>query len=473
MLAYPSIYQSATESDRLPSRMTNSTANVIRSRRTPPTRGWVVLGGIVVVAASIPLSMSLQNNSFVFPDFGKLFSGSQQQSQPVTETSSTKAQLIKVQLPGSNNDQAAYVEALDQASRKLAAQIAKAPADPALQNQLGMIYLTLGDSKSAEQCFSNAISLSRSEIEKFKTTVEKLKVAHKMKDASNAVLAASKMTVELSAAHSNLARIYDLRGDRQAVITELEELNKDGMLFSGFAANGNEVLKTSKDGISPETAQQMSQAEALFRASQMPAALAAFHGIAQNNPNIAFVQDRIGLISVMTGDVTTGIEAWEKAAKLNPSSASIESNLGLAYHQIGDDAQAEKAFQKALAIDPAMEEAALSLSDILSKNGRIADATTVMKASAANSPKSARAQNNLGTFLSMSGNYADSITAFHKAIRIDPMMASAHYGLGVALMRTHKYMPAIKELKQAITINPNLHEAQIKIEEAHRLAMGR
>ncbi|MBX9567422.1 MAG: tetratricopeptide repeat protein [Candidatus Obscuribacterales bacterium] len=450
--------------------MTNST-NVIRTRRTPPTRGWIVLGGIVVVAATIPISMSLQSNTFVFPDFGKVFSGAP--SQPTSiGTSSTKAQLIQVQMPGSKNDQAAYVEALDQASRKLAAQIAKSPADPALQNQLGMIYLTLGDSKSAEQCFTTAISLSRSEIEKFKSNVEKLKDAHKMRDASNAVLAASKMTVELSAAHSNLARVYDLRGDRQAVITELEELNKDGMLFTGFAANGNEVLKTSKDGVSPETAQAMAQAEALFRSSQLPAALAAFHGIAQKNANIAFVQDRIGLISVMTGDVSSGIEAWEQAAKLNPTSASIESNLGLAYHQMGMDGDAERAFRKALAIDPAMEEAALSLSDLLSKNGRIADATAVMKASAAHSPKSARAQNNLGTFLSMSGNFADSITAFHKAIRIDPSMASAHYGLGVALMRTHKYMPAIRELKQALVLNPKLAEAQLKIEEAHRLAMG-
>ena len=459
--------------------MTNSTAQLIRPKRVP-ARAWVILGGIVIIAATIPLCTlsNQQNSNFTFlPDLTKSFSFGGQAKSDNTPRGLVmpKAQLIQVKLPGKNtSDQAMYVEALDQATRKLTAQIAKTPTDPGLQNQLGIIYLNLGDSRSAEQCFGTAVNLSRTEISHFQSDIQKLKDTGKIREAASTVLAASKSSVELSAAHSNLARVYDQKGDRNAVISELEQMNKDGMLFTGIAAGGGEgALKArNSDGISLDHSQQIAQAESLFRSSQLPQALAQFHAIAEKNPKIAFVQDRIGLISVMTGDVSSGIEAWEAAAKLNPSSAAIESNLGLAYHQMGMDSEAEKSFRRALALDPAMEEAALSLSDLLSKNGRLNDATAVMKMSAAASPRSARAHNNLGTFLSLSGKYSEAISAFHKAIRIDPAMASAHYGIGVALMKTHKYVPAIRELKQAIVLNPKLEEAQIKIEEAHRLAVS-
>ncbi|MBX9690420.1 MAG: tetratricopeptide repeat protein, partial [Candidatus Obscuribacterales bacterium] len=414
--------------------MTNSTATVIRQRRPQPAKAWFVIGGLLLVAATIPLSI-MNQDKFSLPDFGAMF-----QSNTAEKKVTAEAPIAgKAVFRSSGNDSAAYVQVLDGAARSLSAEINKSPSDPSLQNRLGLIYLTLGDLKSAEQCFMNAVSLSRGSISGYANQVERLRKEGNMAGASKIVLEASKVSVELSAAHSNLARVYEQRGDRQAVIAELDQINKDGLIFNGFAGQGGKLK--SKDGmLSTQEAQQLAQAEALFKSSQLPAALVEYNKLAQANPKLAFAFDRIGLISVMTGDLSGGVSAWEKAAKLNPGSATIRSNLGLAYHQMGMEKESEDAFRKALVIDPSMEEAALNLGELLSARGDLASAISVLKNSVKHNPGSARAQNNLGTYLSLSGNYPDAISAFHQAIKIDAAMASAHYGMGVALMKTHKYM---------------------------------
>lgn len=445
--------------------MANS-SNVIRTRRLQPVRGWLLLGFFILVA-SIPLSM-LKPSSIDFSAVSKFFESKEQKKSP---SLSQKAKISSppAVLKSVGSDSAAYVEALDRAARKLVVEINKSPSDPALQNRLGLIYLTLGDSKSAEQCFLNAVNLSRSNIDGCAAEVEKLKRAGKMSDASAVVLEASKLSVELSAAHSNLARIYDQVGDRHAVIAQLDQITKDGLLLSGFSASGGK-LKSKDVMLSNADSEKLAIAESLFKRNQLPAALAAYRELATANPKMAFIFDRIGLISVMTGDISGGMESWEKAAKLNPASAAIRSNLALAYHQLGRDREAEQSFRKALSLDPKMEESSLNLSELLSTKGNFNAAVAVLQESLKHCPHSARVANNLGTLLVLNGKYPDAINAFRQAIRNDPNMASAHYGLGVALLKTHKYLPAIREFKLSLALNPGMHEAQAKIEEAQRLS---
>lgn len=443
--------------------MTNSRTKVIRPRRIHPARVWVTIG-ILLVLLIIPISLVIKSLNFNFVDMTRMFQPAVKKvamATPAPEAASnTKTRISNPQ---------SYVEALNRTARALSIEINKSPSDPAPQNRLGLIYLTLGDAKSAEQCFINAVNLSRGSISSCAIELEKLKQAGKMADISNVVLEASRISVELSAAHSNLVRVYGQRGDKEAVSSQLEQITRDGLLLSGFSAPDNRT-NSKGSNLRAQDAQLLGQAEALFKANQLPAALEDYRKLCESNPKQAFVFDRIGLISVMTGDVSAGIESWEKAAKLDPDSAAIRSNLGLAYHQMGMDKESEQSFRTALALDPSMEEAALNLGEILSARGELVAATKVMQESFRHCPGSARAANNLGTLLSLSGNYAEAMSAFQKAIHIEPGMASAHYGMGVALLKTHKYMLAIRELKIALTLNPAMQDAQAKIEEAHRLA---
>ncbi len=424
----------------------------------------------MLLLATVPLSIVNKSQGLNFPDIQNLFSA--EKKAAVKPVQAKKQTVFK----GLRNNSLAYVQALDQAIAKLQSQISKSPSDPALQNQLGMIYLSLADSESAEHCFINAVSLSRSNLTACAANVEKLKTQGRMEDASAVVLEASRSSIELSAAHSNLARVYDERGDRKKVIAQLDQISKDGRIFNGFAANassgklqvgGKEQMLSNKD------AQVLAQAESLFKTNQLGPALLQYRKLSESNPKLAFVYDRIGLISVMTGDLGSGVEAWQKAAKLDPQNAAIANNLGLAYHQMGEDSSSESAYRWALKLDPSMEEACLNLGDMLSSRGDYAGACKVMMAGIAKNPDSARIANNLGSFLSLQHKYHEAIPAFRKAIHNDSNLASAHYGLGVALLKTHKYANAIPELKMALLLNPRMMDAQSKIEEAHRLAGSR
>ncbi len=443
--------------------MTNS-SNVMRNRRAAPPKALFAIGALLIVAVTVPIAAQ-HMGAVQFPDLSKLVP-----TKNVDTQKDASAEKVKTSFAVASNGTATYVQALDHAAAQLSSEIQHRPSDPSLQNRLGLIYLTLGDSKAAEQCFQNAVTLSRGAISAYATNVEKFKGQGKMSDASKQVLEASQASIELAAAHSNLARVYDQRGDRKAVIAELDQINKDGALFSsGFGTGTNNGKLSSNDGnLSARDTQMLAQAESMFKANQLGPALETYRRLAEANPRLAFVQDRIGLISVMTGDVNSGIEAWEKAAKLNPGSATIQGNLGLAYHQLGMDKESESSFRKALVLNPSLEEAALNLGELLSAKGDFKGAVAVMSDATKHCPNSARAANNLGTMLSMSGNYSDAISSFHRAIRLDPGMSSAHYGMGMALMKMHKYAAAIPELKIALALNGKLIDAQNKIEEAQK-----
>lgn len=445
-----------------------SSQSVIHPRRSPISRGALALAAAVAVCAAIPVWL-WQSGLFGTWEIDKLFSpASKTPTRGKSITPRTETQPRAVKSPPVS-DSVAWVNALDKASKDLSAQIERSPRDPSLQNRQGLIYLSLGDLAGSEQCFTNAVNLCRTGLSECTSRMERQRSAGRIQDASRELLIASQLTVELSAAHSHLARIYEQKGDRQRVLSELEQLNRDSAFFSGFALGGGK-LQTSDGRLSPSEAQCLARAETLLRSNQVPAAVAEFRRLAVMNPKLAVPHERLGIISAMANDLPTAVEEWETAAKIDPRSASVQNNLGLAYHQMDMTDAARKAFERAIEIEPASEEAALNLSNLLSAQGDSDGATRVLQVATERMPASARAHNNLGSLQSLSGNYQDAIGSYHKALSIDPNMASAHYGMGVALIKTRCYLPAIKQLKQALLINPKMQEAQSRIEEAYRLA---
>lgn len=449
--------------------MTNSSAMPVK--RNSALRA-TIFGGFVIVAVTLPASFLYQSGAFsgISEYFQKAFAGKSEQSteKKTTPLASLKSKLSKVADHG-----AAQVGAFDLAAGSLSKEISKSPHDPALQNQLGLVYFALGDLSSAEICFKTAVNLCKGSLAGYEAEFKRLGKSGQSSGfaAQKIVLESCKLSSELSAAHSNLARVYDKQGKREAVVRQLGELNKDGLLLSGLAsAGGTSKGKQKENALSGLLAQRLARAEALFKTNRLQPALEEYRQLAEAAPKQAFVFDRIGLISVMIGDLNSAVDAWEKAAAIDKDSAGIAGNLGLAYHQLGLDKESEKWYRRALALDAKAEESALNLAALLSGRGQMAESISLLQRAANDNPKSARIANNLGTYLLLSGKNDDALSAFHRALRLDQHMASAHYGMGLGLMKTHKYVPAIKELRLAQSLNPSLHEAQIKIEEAMKLS---
>jgi Flp pilus assembly protein TadD len=362
---------------------------------------------------------------------------------------------------------AEQVKMLEAAAEQLNSDIEKSPCDPGLQNQLGLVCISLGDIDRARERFQKAISLSRLGITALSDKITALRTEGKTKEASVPLLEASKLNVQLSAAHSNLARLYENRGEHDKVIAELDLLNKEGVLFD------NSVLPAGPDAsrqamLNPSVARDLARAEALLQARQLPQAADEYKRVLAEDPSVAMAHHRLGTIMIITNNAPLAVNELEVAAKLDPGSPEVLSDLGWAYQQTGMNLQAAKAYERALALEPRQTDAAINLSNIYSSCGRVHDAIVVLSQAVQTNQDCAKAHNNLGTLFSLDGKWGPALFEFQKAITLEPNMASAHYGLGTVLMQNKSYMQAVQEFKQALALQPNLAQAQMKIDEACR-----
>lgn len=368
---------------------------------------------------------------------------------------------------GNHSSPAEQVKMLDAAAQQLTLQMQDSPSDPSLHNKLGLVYLSLGDVDRACEHFQKSVSLARLSLTSLSDRIATLKAEGRTKDASDVILDASQLNVQLSAAHSNLARVYEKRGEHDKVVAELDMLNREGVLFDNTVSQAQPAARTI---LNPQSARDLARAEAMFQSGRTQEAAVEYKRMIAQDPNIAMAHHRLGTILAMSNNSALAVDELEMAAKLDSGSPEIQYDLGLAYQTIGLSGQAMKAFEHALALDPRASEAAVSLSNLYASQGRIEPAITVLTQALQNNPNSAKAHNNLGTLLSLDGKNAPAMYEFQRAIALAPTMSSAHYGLGSVLLQTKSYMPAVHEFKQALALNPNFPEAQNKIEEAHRKA---
>ncbi len=448
--------------------MTNSQATLTRPKRSH-TRAWLILSA-VAVAAAVPI-LPLRFLGVPGPDFPDV-------SQVVTTSKNWLSQMTsrmdvvedrereKTAPPvGSPADQ---VKMLEAAVGQLKQEVQLSPNDPGLQNRLGLVYLSLGDADQSCVYFQKAVSLSRSGIDAANVKISQFRTEGKTKEAGSALLDASKLNVELSAAHSNLARLYEKRGEHDKVISELDLLNKEGVLFNNARAEPQANNRTTM--LQPQIARDLARAEVLLQSRQLQQASDEYQRILSQDPTIAMAHHRLGTVWALSGNPTMAVEELEIAARQDPGSPEIENDLGLAYQMLGQQPQSIKAFERALALEPRLTEAAINLSNAYSAEGRTQDAAQVLSQAIASNPDNAKAHNNLGTLFSMESKWDAALYEFQKAVALSPGMPSAHYGLGSVLLQTKSYMPAVREFKQALALNPNFTEAQTKIEEAYRKA---
>jgi tetratricopeptide (TPR) repeat protein len=454
--------------------MTDSHASALRPKPIR-TRAWLIAFA-VSLAVAIPI-LPMRWLGIPGPDFwpdmrqvvenGKSWFNNVTSSHPRTE-GVIEANTLNTgrPVPDASVTAAEQVKILEGAARELNQRLSKAPTDPSLHNRLGVVYLSLGELDPACEQFTKAVSFSRTGIKMLRERMLAAKTAGATSEASQALLDASTLNVELSAAHSNLARVYERRGEHNKVMAELELLNREGTLFD----NTTTQQQVTAQVVRPEITEGLARAESFMQTRQWPRAAAEYRRVLNYDPNIAMAHHRMGTIMAMCNDAPAAVQEFEAAAKLNPNSAQIHSDLGLAYQMIGMMPNSLQSFEKALALDPSCVDAAVNLSNTYSSLGKLEDASKVLVTAARNNPNSAKIHNNLGTIMNMQGQVMPAQIEFQKAVQLAPNMSSAHYGLGVVMMQTKNYLPAVREFKTALALNPGLLDAQAKIEEAYRKA---
>lgn len=450
--------------------MTNSPATALPPRRIS-TRAWLILFAVVVAVAIpiLPLRF-LGVPGPDLPDVGQVVTTSKDWLSKVAanfdHSAADGAKRLVAASPGASA--ADQVKMLDAAAQRLTQEIEQSPSDPGLHNKLGLVYLSLGDVDMACEHFQKAVSLCRLGLNALSDKIASYRAESRTKEAAETLLEASQLNVQLSAAHSNLARVFEKRGEHDKVVAELDMLNREGVLFDNTMAQAQPGVANNL--LNQESARDLARAEALMQAGKLQLAGNIYRLILSRDPNIAMAHHRLGTILALNNNAASAVDELEMAAKLDPGSPEIQNDLGVAYKTLGLSAQAVKSFEKAMALDPRATEAAINLSDLYSGRGQLDNAISALVECIQNNPDSAKAHNNLGTLLSLQSKYGPALYEFQKAVALAPNMPSAHYGLGNVLLQTKSYIPAVHEFKQALALNPSFSEAQLKIEEAYRKA---
>lgn len=356
---------------------------------------------------------------------------------------------------------ATEVELLDQAAKQLTVEITHSPADPALYNRLGVIYAGLGELDAAEAQFCKAVDLGRQKLVNASTTLKSQLAHNQRQEASETLIEQSSLNVELAAAHSNLARIYEKLGEQDKVVAELNQLNQ----LSTVADQAVTQTKLTA-GMNAATARLFANAQTLMASGFLPESIKKYQQAAIVSPHLAIIHQQLGLAYLLIQNHSEAARELQKAASLDPRNADIHNNLGLAYQAEGQTGKARHEFETALKIKPKLATAALNLGNINSAGGHWSAAEAAYRRAIAADARSAVAHNNLAAIYSMQGRYGSTIAEFQKAIEIEPKMASAHYGLGLAYYNSGKYLAAIPEFRQAAALNPSLGDAQAKMDAA-------
>lgn len=362
------------------------------------------------------------------------------------------------------------IRALSAAIDQLNQQIGRFPDDPSLHNRIGILYAQLGEFTLAIEHFNRTVDLCHERITSISRANKEAKKGG-LSDESSA-LAGAQLNVDLSAAHSNLARIYEKLGRHNQVVSQLDQLSRDitfaGEFSASIAGRGSNSLLNKEPRLTPTAAAGLARAQALLQARREPEAIQEYQKLISTEPKMAVAHEQLGLIFARHNDLASAISEFEVAAQLDPQDAETRNNLGLAYLSRGDRDLANAEFARACSLDPKNIDAAINLANLLSASGQYEQAIQTLQTSLAYNPRSAAGHNNLASLLSTTGRLRESIAEFHAALTLRPDMATAHYGLGLALLKAQSYPSSIREFKQALALNPALIDAHNKLEQAYR-----
>ncbi len=383
-------------------------------------------------------------------------------------------------LAGGKNasDMASSVSMVDQAVSVLTAQIAKDPSNPALHNRLGLIYASVGEMRRAEAQFDQAVESSREKLQDLNAQLTEKKEAGQIAQASQLMLDINQIDLELSSAHSNLARVFEKLGQQSKVVAQLEQLNKDVVIGEGPGSVTVSPVVTAPKPIAIKTAgpsdsgpkkvsvqlvATVAKAHALLQAGRVSEATPLLKAAITMDPSLVDAREQLGTISLSQGNFGQAVEQLSRARDLAPNKASIHAELGVAYQYKGKIKEAIAEFARAVALNPKDASSAFNLGNAYAAQGKNDDAISCYKKAAAIDPNMAVAHNNLGSLYSIKGNYEAAAREFESALTLAPKMDSAHYGLGLALYHTQDFGAASREFQAALALNPNLVDAHQKI----------
>lgn len=171
--------------------------------------------------------------------------------------------------------------------------------------------------------------------------------------------------------------------------------------------------------------------------------------VIRNKPELADVQNKLGVIANLGGNLEEAAERFRQAVDLNPQYTEAALNFAITLNELG------------------RTEEATGIFDRLNKNMK--DRTSKLDSFAAG--KIANEHFKVGSLYQEFGLYIEAVEEYRKALKLKPM-ADVQTRLGVALRDHGDLEGAARELEHARETNPGYTTAMVQLGLTYHL-MGR
>jgi tetratricopeptide (TPR) repeat protein len=179
----------------------------------------------------------------------------------------------------------------------------------------------------------------------------------------------------------------------------------------------------------------------LFQEGKFGEAEPVLEEVIRTNPKYADVQNKLGIINNLKGDLRKAADYFEKAIELNPRYTEASLNLAVTYNDLGEYKKAQEVFSVAAQIahpDPKAMDPFIA--------GKLANE-----------------HYKLGNLYLEFNMNDEAIEEYRKAVKLHPKLADVHTKLGIALRNRGNVEEAIVHFVKAKVINPNYGPAWVQL----------
>jgi tetratricopeptide (TPR) repeat protein len=177
--------------------------------------------------------------------------------------------------------------------------------------------------------------------------------------------------------------------------------------------------------------------------------------VADEAPNSAEVQLRIGELERRRKNYKAAIEAFERARQLDPKNKSIDALIGVVEDESGDKAAAVASYRRALAENPDNPLLMNNIAYLLTETGGdLAEANRLASQGLRKVPRNPAMQDTLGWVELQQGNVSAALPVFSSLTKENPDNATYRYHYAVALMRSGDRAAAKQQLEAALQKQP-------------------
>ncbi len=308
-------------------------------------------------------------------------------------------------------------------------------------NNLGTVYLEIGDTDTALVALERAVAINPTLAESRSNLGNIYLQRGRMNEAVQQYRAALQLNPSDPKTHYNLGNAYMVLNELNAAASSLRQAIQ-------FDPNFVDAYR--------------SMAIVCTRQEQYGGALSELNrALAVDGRNVQ-VYLQLGDLYYRMGQYDKGLQNFRKAQSLKPDSAEAYHGMGICSNKLGRVNEAIQALTQALVLKPALLLALADLGGIYFDQGNYDLAIQYFKRAAAVQPDNPGVLINLGSAYLNKGDFDQAVKTHLQAVKADPKNGDAHLALAYGLYRLGQYDLAWNHVTTAKKLGAKVSEDLVK-----------